>query len=134
MRKQTLILLSALLVTSMILSACGSANPTSAPVANDAVTQAPAAGGAIKAPAQAQLSGTISVSGAFALYPMMTVWADEFTKLHPDVQFDVQGGGAGKGITLARPFRGAPLTRPTPAGEDTGCGPPSPPTESVSQP
>jgi phosphate transport system substrate-binding protein len=99
MRKQTLILLSALLVTSMILSACGSANPTSAPVANDAVTQAPAAGGAIKAPAQAQLSGTISVSGAFALYPMMTVWADEFQKLHPDVQFDVQGGGAGKGMT-----------------------------------
>lgn len=45
------------------------------------------------------LSGTISVSGAFALYPMMTVWADEFTKLHPDVQFDVQGGGAGKGMT-----------------------------------
>jgi phosphate transport system substrate-binding protein len=30
---------------------------------------------------------------------MMTVWAEEFTKLHPDVQFDVQGGGAGKGMT-----------------------------------
>jgi len=30
---------------------------------------------------------------------MMTVWAAEFTKLHPDVQFDVQGGGAGKGMT-----------------------------------
>ncbi len=30
---------------------------------------------------------------------MMTVWADEFQKLHPDVQFDVQGGGAGKGMT-----------------------------------
>ncbi len=30
---------------------------------------------------------------------MMTVWASEFTKLHPDVQFDVQGGGAGKGMT-----------------------------------
>jgi len=30
---------------------------------------------------------------------MMTVSAAEFTKLHPDVQFDVQGGGAGKGMT-----------------------------------
>jgi phosphate transport system substrate-binding protein len=45
------------------------------------------------------LSGIISVSGAFALYPMMTVWADEFHKLHPEVEFDVQGGGAGKGMT-----------------------------------
>jgi phosphate transport system substrate-binding protein len=30
---------------------------------------------------------------------MMTVWADEFHKIHPDVEFDVQGGGAGKGMT-----------------------------------
>jgi phosphate transport system substrate-binding protein len=30
---------------------------------------------------------------------MMTVWTEEFTKLHPNVQFDVQGGGAGKGMT-----------------------------------
>jgi len=32
---------------------------------------------------------------------MMTVWAAEFTKLHPDVQFNVQAGGAGKGMTDA---------------------------------
>jgi phosphate transport system substrate-binding protein len=42
---------------------------------------------------------TISVSGAFALFPMMTVWAEEYSKLHPNVTFDVQGGGAGKGMT-----------------------------------
>jgi phosphate transport system substrate-binding protein len=30
---------------------------------------------------------------------MMTVWAEEFSKVHPDVYFDVQGGGAGKGMT-----------------------------------
>ncbi len=53
----------------------------------------------IQFPQSNSLSGTISVSGAFALYPMMTVWAEEFTKIHPDVQFDVQGGGAGKGMT-----------------------------------
>jgi phosphate transport system substrate-binding protein len=45
------------------------------------------------------LSGTIAISGAFALYPVMTVWTDEFAKLHPSVQFDVQAGGAGKGMT-----------------------------------
>ncbi|MGE5775705.1 MAG: substrate-binding domain-containing protein, partial [Chloroflexota bacterium] len=63
--------------------------------APQSATEAPAT----EAPAQEELSGTISVSGAFALYPMMTVWAEEFTKIHPDVQFDVQGGGAGKGMT-----------------------------------
>ena len=41
----------------------------------------------------------ISVSGAFALFPMVSLWAEEYTKLHPNVTFDVQGGGAGKGMT-----------------------------------
>lgn len=49
------------------------------------------------------LEGTITISGAFALYPMMQRWAEEFQKLHPDVQFDISAGGAGKGMadTLA---------------------------------
>ncbi len=46
-------------------------------------------------------SGTIAISGAFALYPMMTRWAEEYTALHPNVQFDVSAGGAGKGMTDA---------------------------------
>jgi len=44
------------------------------------------------------LSGTIAISGAFALYPMMGLWTEEFQKLHPDVNFDVSAGGAGKGM------------------------------------
>ena len=101
MRKSTLFLLSALVIASMVLSACGAAAPTEAPVATEAPsTEAPVATEApAEAPTEEPLSGTISVSGAFALYPMMTIWAEEFTKLHPDVQFDVQGGGAGKGMT-----------------------------------
>ncbi len=49
------------------------------------------------------LSGTITISGAFALYPMMQVWAEEFTKVYPGVTFDISAGGAGKGMadTLA---------------------------------
>ena len=42
---------------------------------------------------------TLSVSGAFALFPMMSVWTSEYSNLHPNVSFDVQAGGAGKGMT-----------------------------------
>lgn len=48
-----------------------------------------------------ELQGQISLSGAFALYPLAVKWAEEFKKLHPDVKIDVSGGGAGKGITDA---------------------------------
>ncbi len=94
MKKQTLALMSVLVCLSMLLAACGTATeaPAAVPTAGAGVTEAVA---------QEKLSGTISVSGAFALYPMMTVWAEEFQKIHPDVQFDVQGGGAGKGMTDA---------------------------------
>ncbi|WP_183572856.1 PstS family phosphate ABC transporter substrate-binding protein [Mucilaginibacter sp. X5P1] len=54
------------------------------------------------APASADdLQGTISISGAFALYPITVKWADEFRKLHPNVKFNISAGGAGKGITDA---------------------------------
>ncbi|MBC8048075.1 MAG: substrate-binding domain-containing protein [Fimbriimonadaceae bacterium] len=46
-----------------------------------------------------ELQGKITISGAFALYPMAVQWGEEFKALHPDVQFDIQGGGAGKGMT-----------------------------------
>jgi len=48
-----------------------------------------------------ELKGQISLSGAFALYPLAVKWAEEFKKLHPEVKIDVSGGGAGKGITDA---------------------------------
>ncbi|AGB01496.1 PstS family phosphate ABC transporter substrate-binding protein [Methanoregula formicica] len=44
-------------------------------------------------------SGKITVSGAFALYPMMVKWAEEYQKLHPDVKIEISAGGAGKGMT-----------------------------------
>lgn len=47
------------------------------------------------------LSGTIQLSGAFALYPMAVKWGEEFKKLHPNVKIDISGGGAGKGMTDA---------------------------------
>jgi phosphate transport system substrate-binding protein len=46
-----------------------------------------------------QQSGTISISGAFALYPITVKWAEEYKKTHPNVKIDISAGGAGKGIT-----------------------------------
>ncbi len=45
-----------------------------------------------------KLEGNISISGAFALYPLAVKWADEFQKLYPKVRIDVSAGGAGKGM------------------------------------
>jgi phosphate transport system substrate-binding protein len=77
-----LLLVLALLLP--LLAAC--AGPQAAPAA---------AGGA------AELKGTITASGAFALYPLMVQWGEEFSKLHPGVQFDISAGGAGKGMADA---------------------------------
>jgi len=52
-----------------------------------------------KSVAQEKLKGEISLSGAFALYPLAVKWAEEFKKLHPDVKIDISAGGAGKGMT-----------------------------------
>lgn len=58
-------------------------------------------GGEKKQVAEGELSGEISLSGAFALYPLAVQWANDFQKLHPGVKIDVSAGGAGKGITDA---------------------------------
>ncbi|HRY32805.1 MAG TPA: PstS family phosphate ABC transporter substrate-binding protein [Bacteroidales bacterium] len=43
--------------------------------------------------------GEISISGAFALYPLAVRWAEAYMKLCPEVRIDISAGGAGKGIT-----------------------------------
>jgi phosphate transport system substrate-binding protein len=45
-----------------------------------------------------KLDGSISITGAFALYPLAQKWAEEFMKLNPDVKIDISAGGAGKGM------------------------------------
>ena len=47
------------------------------------------------------LEGTVTLSGAFALYPLANKWAEEFQKIHPDVRFNISAGGAGKGVADA---------------------------------
>ena len=48
-----------------------------------------------------EIKGTIRVSGAWALYPMMVAWGEEFQKIHPKVRIDISAGGAGKGAADA---------------------------------
>ena len=57
--------------------------------------------GKVTAQAKDDLKGNISISGAFALYPLTVKWAEEFRKIHPGVKFDISAGGAGKGMTDA---------------------------------
>jgi phosphate transport system substrate-binding protein len=69
----------------IVLSACAApAQPGAAPAAGDSSSGE---------------STAISVSGAFALFPMVAVWTEEYQKLHPNITFDVTAGGAGKGMT-----------------------------------
>ena len=43
--------------------------------------------------------GSITLSGAYALHPMVTRWAEEYQRLHPGVAFEISNGGAGRGMT-----------------------------------
>ena len=45
------------------------------------------------------LRGTLSLSGAWAIYPLAVKWGEAFTKKYPDVKLDISAGGAGKGMT-----------------------------------
>ena len=47
------------------------------------------------------LQGEITISGAFALYPLVVKWAEEFRVENPGVKIDISAGGAGKGMTDA---------------------------------
>lgn len=44
------------------------------------------------------LSGSLNISGAYALEPLMAVWAAQFTEQNPGVQITVHGNGTGAGI------------------------------------
>lgn len=70
-----------LLAAAILAAGCTSSQTADSPSAADGET------------------GRITISGAFALYPMMVKWAEEYQKLHPDVKIEISAGGAGKGMT-----------------------------------
>jgi phosphate transport system substrate-binding protein len=58
-------------------------------------TQAPAVATPVAVKAK------ITLSGAWALYPMAVKWAEEYGKLNPNIKVDISAGGAGKGMADA---------------------------------
>jgi phosphate transport system substrate-binding protein len=46
-------------------------------------------------------SPAIRISGAWALYPMMVTWGEEYKKIAPNMRIDISAGGAGKGVVDA---------------------------------
>jgi phosphate transport system substrate-binding protein len=96
----TIILIT--VITGALLSGCiGNPKSETQSTPTAAVTTTPASSGATAvqtAVSSKELEGTITLSGAFALYPMAVRWGEEFQKLHPKVKVDISAGGAGKGI------------------------------------
>lgn len=50
---------------------------------------------------KAKRDNTITLSGAFALYPLAIKWSEEYRKENPHIRFNITGGGAGKGLADA---------------------------------
>lgn len=79
-----------LFVVAAMVAGCSGTSQTQAPSADAAAPAAPE-----------KEEQTIAISGAFALYPMVVKWAEEYQKINPNVRIDISGGGAGKGMADA---------------------------------
>ena len=49
-------------------------------------------------PTKTEISGSIKISGAYALYPLVQKWTDDFMKIHPGVKIEITKTGTGQGI------------------------------------
>ncbi len=69
----------------------------------------------------ANISGSINISGAYALYPLVKKWSDDFMKLHPAVKIVVSEGGPGQGFDDLRSKKSqlAMISRPLTDEEQT---------------
>lgn len=100
------IIIAAIIIGFVLPSVAGSKGPvptTPLPAPTPAATAPPTSATATvqATPAVNEVSGTITLSGAFALYPLAVVWAEEYKKTHPNVKIEVSAGGAGKGMSDA---------------------------------
>jgi phosphate transport system substrate-binding protein len=77
----------------------------------------------VREEAKSNLKGSFSVSGAYALYPLISRLADEFMVIHPGVKIEVTKIGTGEGITslLTGKSRLAMISRPL-TDEEIGAG------------
>jgi phosphate transport system substrate-binding protein len=76
-----------------------------------------------KLPAETKkdISGSFTISGAYALYPLVKKWGDDFMKIHPAVQIVVKQGGTGQGVDdlLSKKNQLAMISRPLTDEEQT---------------
>jgi len=79
---RAILLASALIIVAVLLAGCGQP-ATSMPSAT-----APDGG----------LSGTFSVIGSNTVTPLTSIWAEDFMKMHPNMNIAVSGPGSGAGI------------------------------------
>jgi phosphate transport system substrate-binding protein len=47
----------------------------------------------------ASQNSPVKITGAYALYPLTRLWISEFQKTHPEVKFEIQPIGSGRGLT-----------------------------------
>lgn len=68
----------------------------------------------LKAESENNITGKLSISGGDALYPLVSKWADDFMKIHPQVKIVLSAGGTGQGVAdlLAGKDQLAMVSRP----------------------
>ena len=68
-----------------------------------------------------KISGNFTISGAYALYPLVRKWTDDFMKINTAVKIIVTSGGTGQGIEdlLAKKNQLAMISRPLTNEEQT---------------
>jgi phosphate transport system substrate-binding protein len=61
-----------------------------------------------------ELAGNFTISGAYALYPLVVKWSNDFMKIHPGVKVSVVSVGTGHGIDdlVAKKNQLAMISRP----------------------
>jgi len=52
--------------------------------------------------APAELTGEFTISGAYAIFPLLKVWADDFMEQHPGVSISLSRQGTGKGLEMLK--------------------------------
>jgi len=68
----------------------------------------------IQSETKSNIAGNFTIGGAYALYPLVQKWSDDFMKIYPAVKIVVTSGGTGQGIDnlLAKKDQLAMISRP----------------------
>jgi phosphate transport system substrate-binding protein len=84
--------LLASVIAASVLAGCGSSTGNTTPAANNDSANTQSAGTEVK------LSGSIAIDGSSTVFPISEAMAEEFQKLHKDVQITVGLSGTGGGF------------------------------------